>query len=532
MALDPRARQTVARVLADRVARHPDRPFLRTEDGDVSYREIDRRSNRLAQGLARHGVGAGTTVLVMLPNVVEFVALWIALAKLGAIEVPVNTAYRGALLAHVINDSGAAMMIVDVGFLERLGEVAGRLPHLERLVVLGEGTSALGGLGRFEAMTFAALADAPDDPPAGGPSYRDLVAIMYTSGTTGPSKGVMTTHAHAYNYASGGPDLLELGPEDVYFAPLPLFHIAGQWAVVYACMITGAVAAITRRFSVETFWTDAARFGATTTFLLGAMANFLHRQPARPEDAATPIRKALVVPLFPEIDAFRRRFGLKVVTTYGSTEVSAPMVLPFDFPDWRACGRLKSDLFEARIVDGNDEEVPDGSVGEFVIRAREPWLLMAGYWRNPEATREAWRNLWLHSGDAMTRDASGTYFFADRLKDSIRRRGENISSLEVENEINLHPAVLECAVYPVPSDATEDEVMAAIVPKPGARLDPEELVRFLAPRMARFMVPRYVLVLDALPKTPTGKIQKYELRGAGVTAATWDRERAGITLPR
>jgi crotonobetaine/carnitine-CoA ligase len=498
----------------------------------VSYREIDRRANRLARGLARQGVGAGTTVLVMLPNVVEFVVLWIALAKLGAIQVPVNTAYRGALLAHVIDDSRAAMMIVEVGFLERLAEIADRLPHLQRLVVFGEGTSALAGIARFEAMTFAALADAPDDPTEGGPTHRDLVAIMYTSGTTGPSKGVMTTHAHAYNYAHGGPDLLELGSGDVYFAPLPLFHIAGQWAVVYACMIAGATAAITRRFSVETFWGDAARFGATATFLLGAMANFLYRQPAAPGDGTTPIRKALVVPLFPEIDDFRRRFRVRVVTTYGSTEVSAPMVLPFDFPDWRACGRLKSDLYEARIVDANDEEVPDGTVGEFVIRPKEPWTLMSGYWRNPEATREAWRNLWLHSGDAMRRDADGTYFFADRLRDSIRRRGENISSLEVENEINLHPSVLESAVYPVPSEATEDEVMAAIVTKPGARLEPEELVRFLAPRMARFMVPRYVLVLESLPKTPTGKIQKFELRKAGVTPATWDRERAAVTLPR
>ncbi|MSP83842.1 MAG: ATP-dependent acyl-CoA ligase [Alphaproteobacteria bacterium] len=532
MALDPRARQTVAQVLADRVARHGDRALIRADDGDVTYRAMDGLSNRFAQGLARLGVGPGVTVLVMLPNVVEFVALFIALAKLGAIQVPVNTAYRGALLAHVINDSQARLMIIDAGFMDRLAEAAENLGQLERLLPFGTETARHPSLDRLPRVPFAALREAPDVAPAGGPSYRDLIAIMYTSGTTGASKGVMITHAHAYNYAHGGHDKMDLGEGDVYFAPLPLFHIAGQWAVVYACMITGATAAITRRFSVETFWRDAARVKATATFLLGAMANFLDRQPPRPDDALTPITKAMVVPLFPEIDGFRKRFGVKVVTTYGSTEVSAPMILPFDHGDWRSCGRLNDELYEARIVDQHDEEVPNGTVGEFVIRPREPWVLMAGYWRNPEGTVAAWRNGWLHSGDALFRDAEGFYYFADRLRDSIRRRGENISSMEVETEVNAHPAVLESAVFPVPSEVTDDEVMAAIVVKEGMTLDPVDLIRFLEPRMARFMVPRYVLALPALPKTPTGKIQKFELRKAGVTPDTWDREATGITLKR
>ncbi len=526
MAVDPRDKQTVAHVLADRVARHGERIFIRSDAGDVSYRAIDSLANRFAQGLAGLGIGPGHTVLAMLPNVVEFVALWIALAKLGAIQVPVNTAYRGASLIHVINDSEAATMIVDTGFLDRVAEVAGEFAHLRRLIPFGVEAPRAPSLDRFEHVPFAHLREAPDLAPAGGPSHRDLIAIMYTSGTTGPSKGVMIPHAQAYNYAHAGRDMLELGPADMYFAPLPLFHLAGQWAVIYACMIAGSTAAITRRFSVEGFWRDARRFGATTTFLLGAMANFLHRQPEQPDDATTPIAKAVIVPLFPEIDAFRRRFDVRVVATYGSTEVSAPMLLPFDHPDWRACGRLRTDLYEARIVDEHDDEVPDGTVGEFVIRAKDPWLLMAGYWRNPAGTALAWRNLWLHSGDAMTRDAEGTYSFVDRLRDSIRRRGENISSLEVETQVNLHPSVLESAAFPVESEHTEDEVMVAVVVRDGMTLDPADLVRFLEPRMPRFMVPRYVALLEALPKTPTGKIQKFELRKAGVTPLTWDREAA------
>jgi crotonobetaine/carnitine-CoA ligase len=327
-------------------------------------------------------------------------------------------------------------------------------------------------------------------------------------------------------YALAGVDLLELTPEDVYYAPLPLFHIAGQWATVYAAMIAGATAALTGRFSVEAFWGDVRRSRATATFLLGAMANFLHRQPARADDATTPLAKAIIVPLFPEADDFRRRFDVKVATTYGSTEVSAPLRMGFDEADWTTCGVVKDDVFEVRIVDDDDNEVPPGVPGELVIRAKEPWVLMAGYWRHPEWTITAWRNLWLHSGDVMKRDAAGKLYFVDRAKDAIRRRGENISSMEVETEVNAHPDVLESAVIPVASEHTEQDVMAIVVPRPGRSIDAGALIDFLTPRMASFMVPRYVDVVDALPKTPTGKIQKFDLRARGVTPTTWDREQA------
>ena len=532
---DPRQDQTVGRVLAKRLATRGDAPLLIGDGGTMTYRQVDLASNRLANGVEALGIAAGETVLAMMPNVPEFVLIWIGLGKFGAIQVPVNTAYRGNLLVHVINDSAARTMIVDAQYLDRLADVADRLEHLERLIVFDR-TSAAGGLpaalAHLSRLPFETLLDAPEGARSELPPHHALKAIMYTSGTTGASKGVMVTQAHAYNYAHNGIDLMELKPGDVYYAPLPLFHIAGQWAMVYAAIIGGAAAVITERFSVERFWEDARRFNATVTFFLGAMANFLARQPERPDDAATPIDRALVVPMFPDVYDFGRRFNMRITTTYGSTEVSSPMRLGFDNPDWKTCGMLKDDLYEARIVDENDEEVPDGTVGEFVIRAKEPWLLMAGYWRHPEWTQKAWSNLWLHSGDAMWRSSEGYFYFADRVKDSIRRRGENISSLEVENEINSHPDIVECAVFPVPSEHTEDDVMASIVLKPGRALDPEDLIGFLEPRMAYFMVPRYIDIVEALPKTPTGKIQKYELRSAGRTATTWDREAAGIKLQR
>ena len=532
---DPRHDQSVGRILAKRLASLGDAPLIVADGGTLTYREVDRASNRLANGIEALGIMPGETVLAMMPNVPEFILIWIGLGKHGAIQVPVNTAYRGSLLVHVINDSAARTMIVDAGYLDRLADVADRLEHLERLVVFDRegGTPPLPApIAALAHLAFERLVDAPDTPRAELPPHHALKAIMYTSGTTGPSKGVMVTHAHAYTYAHSGVDLMELKPGDVYYAPLPLFHIAGQWAMVYAAMIGGAAAVVTERFSVERFWSDARRFNATVTFFLGAMANFLARQPEQPDDASTPIDRALVVPMFPDVGDFGRRFGMRITTTYGSTEVNAPMRLGFDDPDWKTCGSLDEERFEARIVDENDQEVPDGTVGEFVIRAREPWLLMAGYWRHPEWTQKAWSNLWLHSGDAMWRSPQGRFYFADRVKDSIRRRGENISSLEVENEINSHPDVVECAVFPVASEHTEDEVMAAIVAKPGRSIDPVELIAFLEPRMAYFMVPRYIDMVESLPKTPTGKIQKYELRHQGVTPATWDRDKAGIKLKR
>ncbi len=533
--VDQRTDQNVGRVLTKRAKATPNAVFIISDDGELTFAEADRESNRIANAIDGLGIDKGETLLVLLPNIVPFILVWLGIGKRGAIQVPVNTAYRGSLLVHVINDSAAEAMIVEAEFLEHLADVAGELEHLKQLLVLdpfGKYQELPPALSHMERLDFDRLMEASDAPRDELPAHNDIKAIMYTSGTTGPSKGVMITHAHAYTYAHGGIDLMDLAAGDVYYAPLPLFHIAGQWACCYASLIAGSTAVVTQRFSVERFWEDAKRFNATVTFFLGAMANFLARQPESPDDADASIDRALVVPMFPDVYDFGKRFGMRIKTTYGSTETCSPHRMDWDDPNWQSCGKLLDEYFEARIVDENDEEVPNGTVGEFVIRGREPWLLMAGYWRHPEWTEKAWSNLWLHSGDAMWRDDEGFYYFADRVKDSIRRRGENISSMEVENEINLHPDVVECAVFPVPSEHTEDEVMATIVARPGQTLDPIDLIGFLESRMAYFMIPRYVDIVEALPKTPTGKIQKFDLRDVGVTPATWDREEAGIKLKR
>ena len=527
--------QTLHQVLARRAASRGDAPWIAGEERSWTYRDVDSMSNRIANGLGALGVARGDTVLVMLPDCVEFIAAWCGLAKLGAVQVPVNTHLRGSVLSHVVNDSRARTMIVHARFLDRLAGVgAGRV---ESLIVLGGMPGGAPGgwpaaLTRLERVPFSALLEAPDTSVMDGPTATDLVAVLYTSGTTGPSKGVMISHIQAYEYARSVVELLELVPDDIYYAPLPLFHIAGQWGVAYAACLVGAQAVLARPFSASAYWPDVRRHRATATFLLGAMANFLFQQPEAEDDADNPLERALVVPLLPEIESFKRRFGCLVSTTWGATEFNVPTRSTFTLANDRTCGRVAEDRYEVRIVDALDREVPPGVPGEAVVRPREPWLTMIGYWGRPDWTVAAWRNLWLHTGDMLMRDEEGNLYFVDRTKDAIRRRGENISSMEVEQEIVAHPDVVECAVVPVASEHTEQEVMAVVVPRPSAALDPAALIGFLIPRMAYFMVPRYVEVVDALPKTQTGKIRKYTLRERGLTPGTWDREAAGIRLRR
>jgi crotonobetaine/carnitine-CoA ligase len=433
--------------------------------------------------------------------------------------VPVNTAYKGSILVHVINNSGARAIVIESGYLPLLAEVADRLERLECVVVRGDpGGVALPP--RLKMKAWAELPGARARPAALQP--WDLMGIMYTSGTTGPSKGVRVTHAHAYGYAA--PAVLGRAlASDVSLVTLPLFHIGGQWAGVYNSLIAGGSSVVLPRFSATTYWDEVRRHGCTYTLLLGAMANFLFQQPARDDDTKHGMRHLLMVPVIPQLHEFIRRFGIESVgTAYGLTEGSTALIAPTGQARPGAVGMPRPD-FEVRLVDGHDIEVPAGQVGELVIRARDPWSVMDGYHDMPEATVSAWRNQWLHTGDALRIEPDGQYVFVDRMKDAMRRRGENVSSFEVEKEIMEHPAVLEAAVVAVPSDATEDDILACVVLRPGMALAPDALLDFLEARLPYFMVPRYVDVMDELPKTPTAKIRKQALRERGVTPTCHDR---------
>lgn len=517
----------MTRAALDRWAgQQPGSVFAAFPDGAAwTWAEFRDRVVRAGIGLQRIGVRQGDHVLVWLPNGAEALTVLVAANYIGAVVVPINTAYRGALLAHVVGNSGARFMVAHAGLAPRLAEIG--TGALETVVLHGGESPPLAGL-RF--LPFQEL------EPEGGALTSldrpiqpwDTQSIIYTSGTTGPSKGVLSSYMHAYS--SVGPQTWTcVTAEDRFLINLPMFHIGGIF-ITHAMLCCGGSVAVVERFSTDRFWDEARATGATIVFLLGVMAGFLMQRPADRRDRDHPLRKAFLVPLTRDALGFAERFGVETYTLFNMTEIATPT---FSDPYPRkpgACGRARTGV-EIRLVDANDCEVPQGRVGEMIVRTDRPWAMNHGYHGNPEATARAWRNGWFHTGDAFSVDAEGDYVFVDRLKDAIRRRGENISSAEVEAELQAWPGVREAAAVAVPGEGGEDEVMAVIAMEPGRPApDPAEFIRFLAGRMAHFMVPRYLRFLPELPKTPTAKIRKAALRADGLTPDTWDREVAGLRI--
>ena len=514
-------------VLEKRAEQHPDKPFMRLPDGDaISYGAFRASVERAAAGLAALGVKQGDYVNVWLPNGVDMVRIWFAINWLGAVYVPINTAYRGNVLAHVIANGGAELMIVASDLVERLAQVD--RAQLRTLVVAGGKEHAIPG------MEFVPLEKLDADPATLPPLKQpiepwDVQSIIYTSGTTGRSKGVLSSYTHMW-HMTGVQAFPMLDETDCYLISLPFFHVGGTLPII-AMLNRGGTVGMGGDFATEAFWPTVRATGATYTILLGVMSTFLSKRTPSPDDREHTLKKITMIPLPDDWRDFAERFGPTVWTLFNMTEVSVPI---FSEPNPQApgtCGKQRPGV-DLRIVDVHDREVPVGEIGELIVRTDAPWALNSGYYKNPEATAQAWRNGWFHTGDGFRKDEHGNYFFVDRMKDAIRRRGENISSFEVEAEILTHPKIRECAVVAVPNEMAEDDVLAIVAPATGAAVDPLELLEFLKPRLAHFMLPRYVRIMTDLPRTPTQKVEKYVLRQQGLTSDTWDREKAGVKICR
>jgi carnitine-CoA ligase len=524
----PLEQRTLNAVLQRVLDEAPDAVAVRDPHRSMTYAELWDAALRLAGGFRAAGVERGDRVAMLLGNHIDNVLTWVALSAIGAIEVPVNSSYRREMLSYIVNNSGARLAVVDRSLAGQLQEVSGDLAHLESVILhgpVGDGPAAFPGPRARRLLEFTELAGhAPTDPAAIDP--WDLIAIMYTSGTTGRSKGVLCPHAHAWTHASG---VGTTEPGDTRYVVLPQFHIAGQWGGVYRAFLAGATAYVAPGFHVSTFWEEVRSAGATTTQLVGTMAAFLAAQDPKPAEADNPLREIHMIPVVPDVAAFAQRFGVSVASGFGNTEIGT-VIAKTDAVRQPGLGLVREG-YVARVVDENDVEVPTGEVGEFVVRADLPWTTMAGYLDEPEKTTEVLRNGWLHSGDGVYQDEQGHYYFADRVDDAIRRRGENVSSLEVELHVNAHPAVLESAVVAVPSEHLEDEIKAVVVLHKPGEVSEEELYLFLADRLPYFMVPRYVEIYSELPKTPTAKVRKSRLREEGVADA-WDSTAAGFLVSR
>jgi carnitine-CoA ligase len=527
--LDPRipARERcVQRYMLDALTEEqPDKTFAVFADGsEWTYRQMREITIRTANALRELGVRQGERVVVWLPNSADCLRVWFGLNYLGAVFVPINLAYRGALLEHVIGVSEARLIVAHADLFPRLSDID--IKGLREAVVLcGEKTDMAG----LVVRSAGALESANATPPALERPIEpwDMQSIIFTSGTTGPSKGVMSSYMHLFSMAGSAPFL---SCDDRYMINLPMFHSGGVMPVT-AMLIHGGSIAMVEAFSTEDFWPIIRARKITTAVLLGVMGSFLIKRPPSEDDRNHTLRTCTYVPLNETAPQFHARFGTEVHTHFNMTEISMPIVSDPNPTALGSAGRMRAGV-DVRLVDENDCEVPVGTVGELVVRTESPWAMNHGYAGDPAATAAAWRNGWFHTGDGFRRDAEGNFFFVDRLKDAIRRRGENISSFEVESEVLAFHAVRESAAIPVKSDVAEDEVMVVIATRPGVAFDPAELIEFLRPRMAHFMVPRYVRVVEALPRTPTGKIQKMLLRADGITADTGDRVAAGIVIKR
>jgi len=530
-AVDPRVpprEDCVLRYVLERRARlHPDRSYIRLPDGSsISYGEFHDSVERAAAGLAALGVKRGDYVNVWMPNGVQMLRTWFAVNWLGAIYVPMNTAYRGSVLTHVIANGGAEVMVVSSDLVERLVDID--RATLRVLIVAGPPVATIPG------MKMTSLDELDRDPSALPTLSRpiepwDVQSIIYTSGTTGRSKGVLSSYAHLW-HMGGSAAFPMLEESDCYLIYLPYFHVGGTLPVI-GMLNRGGSIAVAGDFDTEAFWPTVRATGATYTILLGVMATFLSKRPPSARDREHTLKKMTLIPLPDDSRGFSDRFGATVWTLFNMTEINVPIVSEPNPTIAGTCGKQRAGN-ELRIVDEYDREVATGSVGELIIRSDAPWALNSGYHKNAEATAFAWRNGWFHTGDAFRRDADGNYFFVDRMKDAIRRRGENISSFEVEAEIVAHPSVRECAVVAVPNEMSEDDVLAIVAPAPGATIDPLELLEFLKPRLAHFMLPRYIRIMTDLPRTPTQKVEKYILRQQGLTPDVWDREKGGIKIRR
>ncbi|MEI7520355.1 MAG: AMP-binding protein [Thermoleophilia bacterium] len=544
-AKDDPTKWILAKVLRDRAEAHPDKDYLKFADNPwVSYGEVNARSNRVANALLARGVEKGESVSVMLPNCEEFLPVWYGILKAGAVMSSINTAYKGDFLSWTINLVEAKKLIISDVFLDRLDFVIKELPLLEHVIVMHTGAQE-GPDPSLKWEPLTALMDASDSEPDGVEySWVDDARIMFTSGTTGRSKGVIKQNAADYFSARGllevvsktsGRSIEDLA-DDTFFSCLPLFHSNAQVLSGYPALVAGGRIAYTERFSSSRFWQQVIDAEATVFNSIGAVSYFIWNIPESDLDKKHKVHTVFAAPAPKDIYyEFQERFGVKFIEGYGLTETGmATYMDPTRDPVPGTIG-VANPGYEVTVVEpGTDRPVPAETPGEIVVDMKIPNIVMRAYYGMPEKTAEDFRNLKLHTGDLGRMDADGYIYFMDRVKDYIRRRGENVSSMEVERQVSEHPNIKEAAAIGVKAGegaSSEDEIMIVCIAE-GAAPNPVELTEFMAERMPYFMVPRYIRFVDSLPKTPTERVQKVKLRDEGITADTWDREEAGVKVKR
>ncbi len=525
-------RWTIRELALRRLASSPNEPFVTEVDGRTeSYGQFAERASALAHFYAECGVAVGHMVAVLCHNGIPALHGWMAASLIGAVDVTVNSAYRGELLAHVLRTTQPKVALVDARLVDGLLEVRDQLPFLTHVVIIGAGEVPADDYG-FQISRYEEVVETRVPMPAREIEPQDPAAVMFTSGTTGPSKAVLLPNAQVCLLAHQVIVNMRLSADDVYYNAHPLHHIAGKFMGVLAVFTAGGHLMLDRKFDAEAWLATIRRVGATVGIAHGPMIEMIHATAPTSDDRNHQLRRLMCCPLPKSIGrAFEQRFGLRGIEMWGMTEVTCPCWTSLDSEHpLGSCGKPMDEWFDVRIVNPEtDRELQPGETGEIVVRPRSPWTTFAGYLGAPEATVEAWRNLWFHTGDAGWRDNDGYFFILDRIKDRIRRRAENISSYEIEAAALQLTAIREAAAVGVPSgmEGDDDIKLCVALDRP---VEPADILMFLAARLPHFMVPRYIEIMPLLPRTPTNKLKKRELRDGGVGPHTWDRHRAGIRL--
>lgn len=518
------------RILRERADAHPDRPYIRFGRGEwVTYGEIDARANRIANALIARGLGKGECVSTLMPNSVDQVALWFGILRAGGVQSPINLAYRGDFLSWVINLPQSRFLVISDDLLDRLDHVATELPVLEHVFIWESGAPH----GPTPAVThepFAVLDDASDTDPGVDVTWVDDARVMFTSGTTGRSKGVIKQHASDYFSGRTYNEVCGVTEDDVFYTCLPLFHSNAQVLNCYPAMIAGARIQLSARYSSSNFWREVTECGATILNTVSAMNYFIWNTEPGEYDRAHSVTRIMAMPAPKDIyHEFKERFGIRWHEGYGLTETGMVTYVPPGTEKPGSCG-VASPGFEVSVVEpGTDRPQPPGEPGEIVVDMKLPNIVMRAYAGMPEKTAEDFKNLKLHTGDLGVMDEDGYLYFKDRVKDYIRRRGENVSSMEVERIVASHPGVLEAAAVGVAAGegaGSEQEILICVVPREGVP-DPHELLTYCIDKMPYFAVPRYVRFMEHLPKTPTERVRKVELRDMGLGDDVYDRAKSG-----
>jgi carnitine-CoA ligase len=511
-------RFTVPDVLDRRAGQYPDRVMMTIAGTDVTFEQMRQRSCAAATLLAEMGVGRGDCVALFTATCPEWVYFWLGAARIGAVSAAVNAANKGDFLLHALRLSRAKVILTDAERRPRVDEITGSLETVTDIVTQDD-------------SLVAALSRADERPPAGSPAEPgDVGCLFYTSGTTGPSKAVATTWHYLFSVAATVAAAWELAPGEVVWTAMPLFHLSAAPSVL-APMLVGATTVLAAAFHPTRVWDDVRAHGAIGFAGAGAMVVMLQNLPADSRDARLPLRFISAAPI--DANSYRdieKRYGCRIVTMYGMTEAFPIAVKALADQGVPGTSGRPNPNFDLRIVDDVGNPLPDGTVGEIVCRPRHPHVMSEGYVSrglqvdpHPE---------WFRTGDHGRLDIDQNLTYVDRVKDSLRRRGENVSSVEVETVLMRHPAVAEAAAVGVPSELGEDDILVIVTLRPGASLDRADLLDFCAARMPYFCVPRYVEVVDELPKNGIGRVRKDLLRARGLTTDTWDRENHGYTVRR